>query len=46
MGEIPLPPHLDGYEAIKQIKNDPNIQDTVIIALTDIAFEEDRLKVL
>jgi CheY-like chemotaxis protein len=35
-------PVMDGYEATRQIKANPNGQDTVIIALTASAFEEER----
>ncbi|MBC8504817.1 MAG: PAS domain S-box protein [Anaerolineales bacterium] len=35
-------PILDGYEAIRQIKNSPEGDNTVIIAVTASAFEEDR----
>jgi PAS domain S-box-containing protein len=35
-------PVMDGYEATRQIKARPNGQDTVIIALTASAFEEER----
>lgn len=37
---------MDGYEATTQIKRSPGGKDTVIIALTASAFEEDRIKVL
>jgi CheY-like chemotaxis protein len=39
-------PGMDGYEATKQIKATPKGQDTVIIALTANAFEEDRTMAL
>ncbi|MEJ2638970.1 MAG: response regulator, partial [Desulfosarcinaceae bacterium] len=39
-------PGLDGYEATRRIKAMPGGEDTVIIALTASAFEEDRLKVI
>lgn len=41
-----LMPIMDGYEATKQIKQTPKGQDTVIIALTASAFEEQREAVL
>jgi two-component system sensor histidine kinase/response regulator len=41
-----LMPIMDGYEATKQIKQTPHGQDTVIIALTASAFEEQRETVL
>jgi len=37
-------PHMDGYETTKKIKSFKNGQETVIIALTATAFEEDRHK--
>lgn len=39
-------PGLDGYETTQRIKALPGGKDTVIIALTASAFEEDRLKVI
>ena len=39
-------PIMDGYQATKQIKADPKGKQTVIIALTASAFEEDRKMVL
>ncbi|MCT7952520.1 PAS domain S-box protein [Ancylothrix sp. C2] len=39
-------PIMDGYQATKQIKADPKGKETVIIALTASAFEEDRKMVL
>jgi CheY-like chemotaxis protein len=39
-------PVMDGYQATKEIKASPKGKDTVIIALTASAFEEDRMKVL
>lgn len=39
-------PVMDGYEAMQKIKASPGVADTVIIALTANAFEEDRNKVL
>ncbi len=39
-------PVMDGYEATVQIKKTPVGKETVIIALTASAFEEDRLKVI
>ncbi len=39
-------PIMDGYQATTLIKNAPGGEETVIIALTASAFEEDRLKVI
>jgi signal transduction histidine kinase/CheY-like chemotaxis protein len=39
-------PVMDGFESTKQIKASPGGKDTVIIALTASAFEEDRKMVL
>ena len=39
-------PVMDGYEATRRIKAAPGGKDTVIIALTASAFEEDREKIL
>ncbi len=39
-------PIIDGYEATRRIKATPDGQDTVIVALTASAFEEDREKIL
>jgi CheY-like chemotaxis protein len=39
-------PVMDGHEATKRIKATPKGQNTVIIALTASAFEEDRRRVL
>lgn len=39
-------PVMDGYEATKLIKQMPDSQDTVIIALTASAFEEQRIAIL
>jgi PAS domain S-box-containing protein len=39
-------PVIDGYEATRRIKGTPKGRDTVIIALTASAFEEDRERVL
>ncbi len=39
-------PVMDGYAATTQIKTSPGGEDTLIIALTAHAFEEDRVKVL
>ena len=39
-------PVMDGLEATRQIKTSPDGKDTVIIALTASAFEEDRKMVL
>lgn len=39
-------PVMDGYEATKLIKQMPNSQDTVIIALTASAFEEQKIAIL
>jgi signal transduction histidine kinase/CheY-like chemotaxis protein len=39
-------PVMDGYEATKQIKADLKGQQTVVIALTASAFEEERIVVL
>src|SRR5919202_1424873 len=41
-----LMPVMDGYEATQQIKQTSNGQDTVIIALTASAFEEQREAIL
>lgn len=39
-------PIMDGYEATKQIKSQPQGKKTTVIALTASAFEEERIKVL
>jgi DNA-binding NarL/FixJ family response regulator len=39
-------PVMDGYEATQRIKTMAKGQDTVIIALTASAFEEDRARIL
>ena len=39
-------PVMDGYEATQLIKNRPNIKQTVVIAITASAFEEQREKIL
>jgi two-component system, sensor histidine kinase and response regulator len=39
-------PTMDGYEATKQIKQSPNGQSTIIIALTANAFEEQQEAIL
>jgi PAS domain S-box-containing protein len=39
-------PVMDGYEATKQIRLAPNSEDTIIIALTASAFEEEREDIL
>ena len=39
-------PVMDGYEATTRIKRSPAGKDTVIIALTANAFEDDRLKLI
>ena len=39
-------PVMDGYEATKQIKSLPNGKETIIIALTASAFEEERVVIL
>ncbi|WP_413160169.1 CheR family methyltransferase [Capilliphycus salinus ALCB114379] len=39
-------PVLDGYQAIQHIKAMPKGEETVIIALTASAFEEDRQKII
>lgn len=39
-------PIMDGYQATTRIKASPDGKDTVIIALTASAFEEDRIKVI
>jgi signal transduction histidine kinase/CheY-like chemotaxis protein len=39
-------PVMDGYEATRQIKQQPNGHKTVIIALTASAFEEQRAKII
>jgi CheY-like chemotaxis protein len=39
-------PVMDGHQATQQIKATPRGQDTVIIALTATAFEEDREQIL
>jgi signal transduction histidine kinase/CheY-like chemotaxis protein len=39
-------PVMDGFESTRQIKASPGGKDTVIIALTASAFEEDRKRVL
>ena len=39
-------PVLDGYEATKRIKAEPKGKETVIIALTASAFEEERVVIL
>jgi PAS domain S-box-containing protein len=39
-------PVLDGHQATRRIKAHPQGQDTVIVALTATAFEEDRQRIL
>ncbi|WP_019508669.1 hybrid sensor histidine kinase/response regulator [Pleurocapsa sp. PCC 7319] len=39
-------PVMDGYEATRHIKSHPDVQQTIIIALTASAFEEQREKIL
>jgi signal transduction histidine kinase/DNA-binding response OmpR family regulator len=39
-------PVMDGYETTRRIKATPQGQDTVVIALTASAFEEDRMEML
>jgi CheY-like chemotaxis protein len=39
-------PVLDGYEATRRIKATPEGQQTIIVALTASAFEEDRVEML
>ena len=39
-------PVMDGYEATRRIKNQSKIKDTVIIAITASAFEEQREKII
>ncbi|HSF82924.1 MAG TPA: PAS domain S-box protein [Anaerolineales bacterium] len=39
-------PHMDGYETCRRIRASQRGNDTVIIALTATAFEEDRYKTL
>lgn len=39
-------PVIDGYEATKQIKSQPQGEKTIIIALTASAFEEERVVIL
>lgn len=39
-------PIMDGYEATKQIKSQTKEKDTIIIALTASAFEEEKIKIL
>jgi CheY-like chemotaxis protein len=39
-------PVMDGYEATRRIKASPDIGNTVIIAVTASAFEEDRQRIL
>ncbi|MCB9102032.1 MAG: response regulator, partial [Anaerolineales bacterium] len=39
-------PVMDGYEATRRIKTLPSKQETIIIALTASAFEENRLEML
>ena len=39
-------PIMDGYEATEQIKSQPEGQNTIVIALTASAFEEERLVIL
>jgi CheY-like chemotaxis protein len=39
-------PVMDGYEATKQIKSQPQGEKTIIIALTASAFEEERVVIL
>ncbi len=39
-------PVMDGYEATRRIKAAPGGQETIIIALTASAFEEDRVEML
>ena len=38
-------PVMDGYEATRKIKASPNIKNTVIIAVTASAFEDDKQRV-
>jgi signal transduction histidine kinase/CheY-like chemotaxis protein len=39
-------PVMDGYQATEQIKKQPQGKDTIVIALTASAFEEQRAKIL
>jgi len=39
-------PEMNGYEATKQIRNDPRFSDLPILAMTANAFAEDRIKAL
>ena len=39
-------PFMDGYTAIKRIRENPKNQETMVIALTASVFEDDREKVL
>ncbi|MFC2026198.1 PAS domain S-box protein [Chloroflexota bacterium] len=39
-------PHMDGYETCRRIRSSPGGSDTVIIAVTATAFDEDREKIL
>lgn len=41
-----LMPVMDGYQATKQIKASPKGQETVIIALTANAFQEDQIAII
>lgn len=41
-----LMPHVDGFEAMRLIKNDPDIRDTRVIAFTALASSEDQEKAL
>jgi signal transduction histidine kinase/CheY-like chemotaxis protein len=39
-------PIIDGYEATQRIKSEPEGENTIIIALTASAFEEERVEIL
>jgi CheY-like chemotaxis protein len=39
-------PEMDGYTAIKALRKDPEIKDTVIIAVTSFAMRGDREKIM
>jgi response regulator RpfG family c-di-GMP phosphodiesterase len=39
-------PLMDGYEATRIIKTSPGLEDTVIIAVTASAFEDDRQRII
>jgi PAS domain S-box-containing protein len=39
-------PVIDGYEATRAIKASPELKDTIIIAVTASAFEEDKRRIL